>query len=137
MSFNGLILVTLPFISPSLLGWGIPRFLTRNEEFVYEEFLTRKTYEKNEEFTSLKRNKKIVKYVTFQWISKYFFKKFNIWKKLMHKNSIKMAWGAIFFVWKFWWCISIQWTSKIWHCHLCYYFLIKIICVDLGNKLII
>ena len=38
--------------------WGvrllIPRFLTRNEEFENEEFLTRKTDEKNEELTSLK-----------------------------------------------------------------------------------
>ena len=37
------------------LGRRIPRFLTRNEEFVYEEFLVRKTDEENEELTSIKR----------------------------------------------------------------------------------
>ena len=36
------------------LSMAFPRRGTRNEEFLYEEFLTRKTDEENEELTELK-----------------------------------------------------------------------------------
>ena len=63
----------------------------RNEEFVYEEFLVRKTDEENEELTSIKRlilGGKSRKKVQKLGVKKA---KFDIGKTLMYKNAKKLV----------------------------------------------